>query len=400
MDSTKKEQLKAILESAFSQAESNKITLANLGGIIKTMNKDFSYREYGHEKLRPILEEIPEIIEVEKDNTYDVPVYFACLKGAVASVSHSTPEGMPIRQVVLRKNELPRNFENDVRSSQITWQDLAKKTLVENWGDEKKLPLLRNYIAYTYLRLMNEGKVKQAATRPVIAFNTGLVDERYEPIYAILEENTTKDDPLAWRLSGFCCKGEDLGKRLLTALFNPIPEAANYLNQLSDVVYDARSGELHCDWDHIIKENPDRIPTEWLSQKATGFEVKSRESIKGDAELEQYKKNFAEYLDKNKAVYRNLISEFKTAVELAEKKVSWSYKTAVPVYFSSENTVSLLLPLSLSSDDQAESQVDLALVVEKQPSGNYQGHTIYTLDMAYKNARLIARPESAWLKEQ
>lgn len=296
----------------------------------------------------------------------------------------------------MRKNDLPRNFENDVRWSFSTWQELAKKTLKENWGDEKKLPLLRNYIAYTYLRLINEGKVKQAVTEPVIAFNTGLVDDRYEPIYAIIEENTTKNDPLAWRLSGFCCKGEDLGKKLLTALFNPLPEAAYYLNDLSDVIYDARSGELHCDWDHIIKENPDRIPAELLAQRAKGFEVRDGEKEKmGKGELEEYKKSWADYLDANKGAYRDLIKDFKTAVDLAEKKVSWNYKTAVPVYFASENTVSLLLPLCLLLEDR----VDVALVVEKQPSKNYQGHTIYTLDMAYKNARLIARPESAWLKE-
>lgn len=53
----------------------------------------------------------------------------------------------------------------------------------------------------------------------------------------------------------------------------------------------------------------------------------------------------------------------------------------------------LLLPLCLLSDDE----VDLALAVEQTPSGSYLGHTVLPLDWAYKNARLICRPDSDWL---
>ncbi|MCH8297896.1 MAG: DUF3825 domain-containing protein [Chloroflexi bacterium] len=39
----------------------------------------------------------------------------------------------------------------------------------------------------------------------------------------------------------------------------------------------------------------------------------------------------------------------------------------------------------------------MALPVEKTISGNYLGHTVLPLDWAYKNARLICRPDSDWL---
>lgn len=45
----------------------------------------------------------------------------------------------------------------------------------------------------------------------------------------------------------------------------------------------------------------------------------------------------------------------------------------------------------------SDEQVDMALAVEKTPSGNYIGHTALPLDWAYKNARLICRPDSDWL---
>ena len=45
-----------------------------------------------------------------------------------------------------------------------------------------------------------------------------------------------------------------------------------------------------------------------------------------------------------------------------------------------------------------EDRVDLALVVERQPSGAYQGQTVLPLGMAYANSRLVARPDSDWLR--
>ena len=48
-------------------------------------------------------------------------------------------------------------------------------------------------------------------------------------------------------------------------------------------------------------------------------------------------------------------------------------------------------------DDKAV-RADLALVVDKlQSEKRYRAHTVLTLSMAYKNARLIARPYSDWL---
>jgi hypothetical protein len=52
-----------------------------------------------------------------------------------------------------------------------------------------------------------------------------------------------------------------------------------------------------------------------------------------------------------------------------------------------------LLPLDLTGEPGA----DLTLVVSAVGK-YYRGHTVLTLDMAYTNARLVARPDSEWLK--
>ena len=63
------------------------------------------------------------------------------------------------------------------------------------------------------------------------------------------------------------------------------------------------------------------------------------------------------------------------------------------MYYPKKDKMCVFLPLCLVKDNE----VDVALVVEKTPSGRYQGSTIYELSWAYKCARLVCRPDSDWL---
>ena len=88
----------------------------------------------------------------------------------------------------------------------------------------------------------------------------------------------------------------------------------------------------------------------------------------------------------------NMQSALIGAIDIMKKRVTANYKIAVPQYF--DGKIQLLLPLYLLE----KSQPDLALVVTKNQAGNsYQGHTCLTMQMAYNNARLIAKPDSNWL---
>ena len=81
------------------------------------------------------------------------------------------------------------------------------------------------------------------------------------------------------------------------------------------------------------------------------------------------------------------------AIDIARRQVRWNYKTAVPAYYPRTNNMNLLLPLNLTEDNIP----DVALVVELQKSGNYQGQTIITMVQAYRDARLVCRPYIDWL---
>ncbi len=139
--------------------------------------------------------------------------------------------------------------------------------------------------------------------------------------------------------------------------FVPLPTRAEYFTDISDLIFDCRL-EIRVNVEHILN-NPNNV-----------------------ARLPKFFQNVGQ---------RELIMNvFSGAVNLAKKKVAANYRLAVPQYY--EGRVQLLLPLCLES-----SVPDAALVIYKEGS-IYQGRTLLTIDMAYNNARLIAKPESDWLK--
>jgi hypothetical protein len=81
----------------------------------------------------------------------------------------------------------------------------------------------------------------------------------------------------------------------------------------------------------------------------------------------------------------------KGAIDNARERVRRNYKTAIPQYY--KGRIQILLPLCISNAVAA----DLALVVEDHATF-YRASTCLTLDMAYNNARQLARPDRDWLK--
>jgi len=280
--------------------------------------------------------------------------------------------------------------------------DLSRIALPEVWNvpgsaDEDSAILL-SYLKYTFVRLRREGKVCEDVEHGIAAFHTGLVDHRYEPIYAVFEPNHSQNFVQKWKLNGFCIAGEDAAGKRLVAAFNPLPEPAVYFRSLHDMFYDIGAPEPIMDYEHILLENVDRLPKSYLLEYCTSDSelaafIRSTPYERG-LSADQYHAELATRIRADLRYYRRLIGRFKEAVAIALKRVRWNYKTAIPMYYPVRNIMSLLLPLSLVEDDQA----DVALVVERLENGNYLGHTILTLQMAYNNARLVCRLESDWLR--
>lgn len=278
---------------------------------------------------------------------------------------------------------------------------LAEMALEEHWyfgaspDPRNPYPILENYLKYTFFRLRREGKVveRTLAAEKWAAFNTGLVDRLYDPIFALFREND-RPGVQPWKFHAFCVPGKGGPGKQLTAVFDPLPEAASYFQSNFDMLLDT-SKEIHIDYDHVILDgvSRDRFPPAFLAQyPPRGFAWRDYTALERN-DREQYLTELADAIEKDLQTMRSIKRRLEDAKLLAEKRTRWNYKTAIPQYFPRQDIMSLLLPLAIIDDEK----VDLALVVTKNPSGSYQGRTIFPLDWAYQNARLVCRPDSDWL---
>lgn len=82
---------------------------------------------------------------------------------------------------------------------------------------------------------------------------------------------------------------------------------------------------------------------------------------------------------------------YEGVIDTAVQRVIANYKLAIPHYYN--NKIQLLIPLCFNNLNKP----DVALVLDKMNSNYYQATTCLDMQMAYMDARLIAKPESNWL---
>ncbi|WP_158583473.1 DUF3825 domain-containing protein [Salinisphaera sp. Q1T1-3] len=233
--------------------------------------------------------------------------------------------------------------------------ELAELAETEDWeyrhaAEHHAHPVLYNYLRFTYRRLAEEEKVSVADDGRSIAMNIGLVTDSQEPIFMYCTQNRLEGREEPWHFTGWKRKGEHELTR-----FSALPEMAHYFDDPKNLVLDVRK-ELRANVEHIIQDNKERFPKPYN-------------------QMETYQ----------------LQTFLKGAIDNARERARRNYKTAVPQYYRGK--VQLLLPLCLSRPSIA----DLALVVEDH-GAFYRASTCFTLDMAYNNARQLARPDRDWLQ--
>ncbi len=294
---------------------------------------------------------------------------------------------------------IPFKGKDGVNYSTVT-EMLARHALEERWhfGQAADLqhpyPILENYLRYTFVRLQKQGRVLDyhGDAGDWAAFNTGLVDNLYDPIYSLFQANRKAAQP--WVFFDFCVPGKGPSGKQLTAVFDPLPEPATYFSSNFDMLLDT-SRDLHVDYEHVILDGvrEDRIPEEFLERHVPrGFSWKEYGHLDRE-ERAAILGELAAAIDADVQCMRGIKNRFEDAKVLGEKRTRWNFKTAIPQYYPRFDAMSLLLPLALVNDEI----VDIALVVTRNPSGSYQGRTVLPLDWAYQNARLVCRPDSDWL---
>ncbi len=356
-----------------------------------------NYKALGYMKLRELLEEYADNIEIKRDDTtHKVPVLYARQKGAT----------QPSTQVQRPQTTINRPRTTQIPNNLMQWawmgdfrqvvSDLKNMALKERWYYKVQnpafpFPILSKYLTYTFFRLSKEqGKIK--TTDQYAAFNTGLVNNLYEPIYALFEKNKVQGRQ-EWYFHEFCISGVGKAGKILASNFNPLPQRAHFFNNPAELIYDSNAPEPQLNWNHIILDNVSRLPIEFLEEnKPADFLFRDTTGM-NTVEKAEYFSQLANAIENDSKKFRAIKNRFADSLSLALKRVQWNFKTAIPMYYPQNNKMSLLLPLSLLDDEV----IDLALVTEKTQSGAYLGHTILPLDWAYSNARLVTRPDSDWL---
>jgi cold shock CspA family protein len=159
----------------------------------------------------------------------------------------------------LERFALLGNFDQHLEQLAV---ELAHK---ENWSyryaeSTQRFPILYSYIYHTFARLEDEGKVatvNDASGAELACFNTGLVTEMQEEIFALFgpSRRTAEGQP-EWLLRGFVRESD----RSLT-FFPRRPDIANYFADPAELIYDTRV-ELVVNMEHVIIDNKDRFPTD------------------------------------------------------------------------------------------------------------------------------------------
>ena len=371
--------------------------LALIGKPLSTSN--VNYKSLGYSKLKGLIEDFPDDLELRKDSTHGVPVMYVR-----AITSSDLPYSPPL---VEKKSDLPARKPVTITSKLTEWayirdfaqviQSLSDMVLPERWYFKSQNtaypnPVLANYLSCTFSRLTKEME-KIAITDRYATFDTGLVNHFYDPVYALFEKNknTGRQD---WFFLDFCAANTGKSGKILTSAFDLLPERAQYFYHPSELFYDFTAPELQVNWNQLILDNLSHLPVEFLEEnKPSGFEMKDTSAM-NIMEKYNYFESMATAIENDGRRLRSIKNRFSDSLSLALKKVRWNFRTAVPMYHPASNKVLLLLPLSFMDDEI----VDLALVMDKAlPSGSYIGHTVIPLSWAYNNARLITRPNSDWL---
>lgn len=280
---------------------------------------------------------------------------------------------------------------------------------------------IKNYIRNTFVRLLWEDKLillksngeKASSMQDAYwaAFNTGLVDKRYNEIIAVFRQSERGFTP--WRLDAFNKVNQGSANN-----FRLPPERAKYFRSLKDMCYDmtvpnAERPDIQSRRQHILYDRFHRLP------------VNVQKDYLGDRYEEYYEmlKDSTKWRDAKKIIddkvgnQRRLEAYLNTAVETSINRAKWNIRTGVPMYYLADGDMTILLPLALEqamnehtgkANSDKELEYDLALVMKREEINNgaglveekYIAKTSMTLDMAYRNARLVNRPDSDWLNPE
>lgn len=282
----------------------------------------------------------------------------------VGSENGSGKQALDVVKVDSRNQlEAFADFE-DFNQSLLDLQSIAEP---EHWDYIKnptsRVPVLYSYINYTFERIMAQKKLVKGISkekREYAYFNTGLVTPFQDEIYGYFEKVSPVDKTGTWHIPQpeYVFQGFETDQSHFRKYFSSSPEMATYFTEaeVTELMFDTslNQGKIIVDREHLMARKK-RFPAKIAALDDEAF-----------------------------------LDAIAKSIDLAIKRAKRNYKTAIPHFY--DGKIQFLLPLCMLTKKDA----DLALVVNKEESV-YTAHTVLTLDQAYNNARLLAKPDREWL---
>ena len=265
---------------------------------------------------------------------------------------------------------------------------LADEALYENWtfpNYQSKInhPILKNYLENTYFQLVNQGKVFINTEEDKMLFNTGLIDTSFNELYLVCDIShyyardtlftAEYSSPEIYKSSNriFCNYSRN----------TPLPVATFYENP-GDLLFNweiaQKPGGINIADEHIFRDNMNRIN---IGLRNSDFKF----NFENPQDVARCRQMFEGAL--------------KASLELSKR----NYKFVAPQFWPATGRLQFLMPIYLEGiqeikqDNIRDALPPTVALSMELVHGQYIGTTILTLDMAYQNARLIARPDGFWL---
>jgi len=229
-------------------------------------------------------------------------------------------------------------------------KELAELAEPENWNSpnsEREYDILLSYITFTFDKAAKDNLILISDNEEYSAFNTGLLTVNGEDIIGLFNKFKSSKK-FSWHITGF--RKESDWEFLNN--FSNTPTVVSYFINAEKIYFNPRL-QLVKNLDHILDEN---------------------NILRFDPSLQAKGKQY-------------ILALITHALDLTLKRCKRNYRIAVPQYYNGE--ITYLLPVNLDG-------FMMALAVG-YVNNRYRVNTIFTIDMAYKNARLLMKPEADWL---
>lgn len=289
-----------------------------------------------------------------------------------------------VQKFLLKSFKMGKFYFKDLDDCNAFLDDLANKTIDEDWNYKKKpsrisAPILRSYIQTLFSKLEKEreagepDKIIKSRDGSHIIFNTNLLDRFFNDEYIIAEVKKIDDTQEVYinpvRVS------KDSGSELIKYGFsrNVAPKPPKFFENVNEVIFHPEYyiEKSYDSLTHIIEQRIDRFPEEQKGKTSD-----------------------------------NLANQLYNAIDYALAIAQRNYKYIVPIYYPRFDTISFIMPIFL--ERSYKKRPDFALVLQNIPpvldgdgkvveEGYYVARTILDLEDGYQDARVIAKPDESWL---